>query len=40
MTLILSQFLSEADAERLVAAFHATLTACVFAFLAMIVLLS
>ena len=40
MTLILSRFMTEADAELLVTAFHVALTGCVFAFLVMVILLS
>jgi hypothetical protein len=40
MALILSQFISEPDAERLVMVFHVVLAGCVFAFLAMVIVLS
>jgi hypothetical protein len=40
MALMLSQFIPEADAERLVTAFHVALTGGVFAFLAMMIVLS
>lgn len=40
MAFILSRFMTEADAELLVTAFHVVLTGCVFAFLAMVILLN
>ena len=40
MAPIPSQFISQADAERLATAFHVVLTGCVFAFLAMMIVLS
>jgi hypothetical protein len=40
MALILSQFMSDASAKRLMRAFHVVLMGCVFAFLAIIILLS
>jgi hypothetical protein len=40
MALILSLFMADADAERLITASHVVLTGCVFAFLAMMILLS
>ena len=40
MALILSQFISQAYAERLATAAHVVLTGCVFAFLAMMIALS
>ncbi len=40
MALMLSRFMSDADAERLATAFYVVLTGCVFAFLTMIVLVS
>jgi hypothetical protein len=40
MALILSQFMSDANAKRLMRAFHVVLTGCVFTFLAMMILLS
>jgi hypothetical protein len=40
MALILSLLMSDADAERLMTAFHVVLTGCVFAFLAVMLLLS
>jgi hypothetical protein len=40
MALILSRFMTDADGELLVTAFHVVLTGCVFAFLVMVILLS
>lgn len=40
MALILSQFMSDASAKRLMRAFHVVLTGCVFTFVAMMILLS
>jgi hypothetical protein len=40
MALILSQFIFQANAERLAAALHVVLTVCVFAFLVLIIVLS
>jgi hypothetical protein len=40
MSLILSQFMCDASAKRLMRALHVGLTGCVFAFLAMMILLS
>ena len=40
MALILSQFMSEAYAERLATAVYVVLTGCVFGFLAMMIALS
>jgi hypothetical protein len=40
MALILSQFISEANAERLAMALHVVLTGCVFAFLVLTIVLS
>jgi hypothetical protein len=39
MALILARFMPEADVKRLATAFHVVLTGCVFAFLAMVILL-
>jgi hypothetical protein len=40
MALILSQFLSKANAQRLETAVHVLLTGCVFVFLMLIIVLS
>jgi hypothetical protein len=40
MTLFLSRFMTEADAEWLVTAFHVLLAGCVFAFLTTMILFS
>jgi hypothetical protein len=40
MALILSPFVSDASAKRLMRSFHVVLTGCVFAFLAIMILLS
>ncbi len=40
MALILSRFMTEGDAKSLVTAFHVVVTGCVFAFLALVILLS
>lgn len=40
MALIPSQFIRQADAERLATTFHVVLTGCVFALLAMMIVLS
>jgi hypothetical protein len=39
MTIFLSRFMNEADAERLITAFYFVLTGCVFAFLTLVTLL-
>jgi hypothetical protein len=40
MALILSQFISQANAERLATAIHVVLAGCVFAFLVLTIVLS
>jgi hypothetical protein len=40
MALILSQFISQAYTDRLATVFHVVLAGCVFAFLAMMIMLS